>query len=555
MRSGFAFVEWLIAVALAVTLGGCDTSRAIEAAKTVGPAGGSLELEGGATLVIPGGALAKEEQITAKQLPDSELPPEGIAGTAFELGPDGLSFQQPVQVTVSYEAANLKQPDTSLLRIVQILPGGKLGFTQLVFHDAEKRLVTANLFHFSRYCLADLKSSTAMVKVDQKPLKDVDVLFMIDNSNSMEQEQQNLIANFPKLISKLDGFGFDYRVGIVSADLGAGSYSLPSCEVKDGDGGKLLNKPRVPGCTPPTDPWIEKIGGKTNVPGGDVSAAFSCIAALGTGGCGFEAQLESVHRALEPATNPGFVRQNAGLAIVYITDEDDCSAEDTTLFDPVQQGLSDPLGPLTSFRCFEFGITCDVNGRTPGVRKSCAPGGKHLFPISRYVSQLRALKPAGQVLVSAIAAPTEPVEVAVEGLNPMLKASCQSVNGAGVPPIRIASLLAEFGTSSLTSICETDFGPALTKLGDLVASTISLAWCLPYDPIDVNPLTPAREDDCVVVGSKIGRLQACQSGATTPCYRIVEGKLCAQSKSVLRIENTAPASLGDDVYAICLVGG
>ena len=65
---------------------------------------------------------------------------------------------------------------------------------------------------------------------------------------------------------------------------------------------------------------------------GDISAAFTCIAALGDRGCGFEHQFESVLRALgadgkaAPAENQGFLRRDALLAIIMLTNEDDCSA-------------------------------------------------------------------------------------------------------------------------------------------------------------------------------------------------------------------------------------
>src|SRR5262245_11439832 len=44
----------------------------------------------------------------------------------------------------------------------------------------------------------------------------IDVLFVIDNSGSMGQEQTNLIANFPAFISVLDQSGLDYRVAVTT---------------------------------------------------------------------------------------------------------------------------------------------------------------------------------------------------------------------------------------------------------------------------------------------------------------------------------------------------
>ena len=70
--------------------------------------------------------------------------------------------------------------------------------------------------------------------------------------------------------------------------------------------------------------------------------AFGCIAAVGSAGCGFEAPLEAVYRVLTtPAINPGFLRDDALLVVILMTDEDDCSAPpDTTLFDPSPAGIA-----------------------------------------------------------------------------------------------------------------------------------------------------------------------------------------------------------------------
>ena len=101
---------------------------------------------------------------------------------------------------------------------------------------------------------------------------------------------------------------------------------------------------------------------------GDISNAFGCIAALGENGCGFEGQLKSVRWALDPTNvpdgNQGFLRPEATLAVVLITNEDDCSVpDDSDLADPTQVRISDPLGPLWSYRCNEFGHLCNIDGK------------------------------------------------------------------------------------------------------------------------------------------------------------------------------------------------
>ena len=64
---------------------------------------------------------------------------------------------------------------------------------------------------------------------------------------------------------------------------------------------------------------------------GNLADVFTCIAALGETGCGFEHQFAAILRALgadgsaPPAENQGFLRPDAYLAIVMLTNEDDCS--------------------------------------------------------------------------------------------------------------------------------------------------------------------------------------------------------------------------------------
>ena len=246
-----------------------------------------------------------------------------------------------------------------------------------------------------------------------------------------------------------------------------------------------------------------------------VKNGFQCIALLGLNGCGFEQTLQSARRALDPVlnVNPGFYRKDAMLAVIFISDEDDCSAQNPKLYDPTKRGLTDPLGPLTSFRCFEFGVKCTCPGKpkcdrfTQGPRKNCVPGGTYLHKVTDYIKFFANLKktPAGKphpqrVIMSAIVGPTDKVEVGVDGKNPTLKPSCQSSAGFAVPAIRIKALAHAFArqlsaqevkdiknktkiiphwidgtgkyrTENTYTICAPDFSPALGRFGaDIVAA-------------------------------------------------------------------------------------
>ena len=65
---------------------------------------------------------------------------------------------------------------------------------------------------------------------------------------------------------------------------------------------------------------------------GNLADVFTCIAALGETAAASSSQFAAITRALgadgraAPAENQGFLRPDAYLAIVMITNEDDCSA-------------------------------------------------------------------------------------------------------------------------------------------------------------------------------------------------------------------------------------
>ena len=316
----------------------------------------------------------------------------------------------------------------------------------------------------------------------------LDVLFVVDNSNSMDQEQKALASAFPSFMDRLMTYKvmLDLRVGVISTDMGAGAYNLPSCETADGDRGKLQHKARTAGCTPPSDPWLAVKGTQTNVPGGMANDAFSCIVQLGTGGCGFEQPLKAIRWALDPqkSKTAGFPRDDSVLAIVVVSDEDDCSASRTQLFDPSQQGLSDPLGPLTSFRCFEFGVKCDCGAgggcdrTTTGPRKNCVPQAGYLEDVKLFVTQLKQHHSKGKIFFSVIAGPTDKVEVSLSGSNPALQPSCQTSMGFAVPAIRLKAVADTFHPrSSFDSICQVNLKSPMANLAQRIVETALLDPC------------------------------------------------------------------------------
>lgn len=112
--------------------------------QTVGPDGGIIHT-GPHTLVVPAGALAEPTTITAVVTPGSV--------NAVRFGPDGLRFEQPAALTMSYANCDL---------LGSVLPK-RIAYTSSVYEildylpstdDLLGRQVTAQLQHFSDYAVA-----------------------------------------------------------------------------------------------------------------------------------------------------------------------------------------------------------------------------------------------------------------------------------------------------------------------------------------------------------------------------------------------------------------
>jgi hypothetical protein len=139
------------------------------------------------------------------------------------------------------------------------------------------------------------------VRVDafsQVAVTKVDVLWVVDNSGSMAQEQENLGRNFGRFFEFLAKAKVDYHIAITTTDLVA-------------DAGRLKGSPAV------IDP---------NTP--DPVAAFAANVKVGIDGSANEAGLDAARRTFElrPA---GFLREDAHLFLIFVSDEEDRSAPGT----------------------------------------------------------------------------------------------------------------------------------------------------------------------------------------------------------------------------------
>jgi hypothetical protein len=143
----------------------------------------------------------------------------------------------------------------------------------------------------------------------------VDILWVIDNSCSMYDEQARLIDNLSEFIAFADAQNADYQMGVIVTDS------------RSPEAGKLEF------CYP--HPRIIRHDYT------DREDAFRCLFEVGVNGSYIEAGLGAAMRALQralrvnddPVRNPniGFLRDDASLAIVAMSDEDDQSLESDDL--------------------------------------------------------------------------------------------------------------------------------------------------------------------------------------------------------------------------------
>jgi hypothetical protein len=246
-------------------------------------------------------------------------------------------------------------------------------------------------------------------------------------------------------------------------------------------------------------PWLFHDGTRTNAAGGDEAEAFACMARVGTTGCSFEMPLAAVRTALAgQAANEGFLRDDAMLAVIIITDEDDCSVADPGFLDPEA-----PLGFATSFRCFAHGVRCSEgpsDPAEPGPRAGCEPAGDYLEDPARLAGFLRELKGNQASFLAVISGPSAPVAVGKNSAgHPLLLASCDSSFGSAAPGVRLEAAARAAGDDGLLlNLCDGDFGPALAAIGERIGAKLD-ARCLSTVPADLDPAAPGLQAECAVV--------------------------------------------------------
>lgn len=149
----------------------------------------------------------------------------------------------------------------------------------------------------------------------------IDVLWVIDNSGSMDTSQQAIASNFRRFIEKFHANGYDFQIAVTTSDAYKDDFNptLGLSIYRNGtyvdDGGATVTAPKI--LTKET-PNLEK--------------AFIANILRGISGSGDERTFSSMRAALANTINQGsgFPRSDAFLSVIMLSDEDDFSWSGTS---------------------------------------------------------------------------------------------------------------------------------------------------------------------------------------------------------------------------------
>ncbi len=401
-----------------------------------------------------------------------------------------------------------------------------------------------------------------------QPPRKLDLAFVVDDSPSMGPKRDKLMSQLPKLLAALqdpnDGSLPSLRIAILDGDLGSGgAIASGACGPKDGsllgDAGALqVIGGLACGMTDPAASWLQTV---TLVPAnyaGDINQVFCCLAGgLGQSGCGYQQPLQALALsagAPGPASLHSFVREDAYLGLVIISDQDDFSAlPNVGMFAP------DLPAETAGLRCATRGHQCggqdlpypteasythpfaDCAARTdpcPGATDTSQPTTcTPLADIHALAEQVKALKsdPDNQILVAGIFGwPLSDADMASAGYkiapipNPAYTPGSQApptlydlwpicyvqdhppsnpdpatgydagAAGFGAKPgLRLSAFIDKFGQNGLKySMCQPDWSEVLTAPSNGLQRLHNL--CIDRKLVDADPTTPALDPDCIV---------------------------------------------------------
>lgn len=157
----------------------------------------------------------------------------------------------------------------------------------------------------------------------QEGCKKVDFLFIIDNSGSMADNQEDLANNFPNFIDGIQATleeVDEYQVGVITSD--AYMFNSAGCNQL---GGLVIRTGGADSSNQVCGPYAD--GHNYMTEADDLGTKFACAAKVGSEGNGLEMPMAAMEVAVRKdlggpgECNDGYIRDDALLVIVVITDE------------------------------------------------------------------------------------------------------------------------------------------------------------------------------------------------------------------------------------------
>jgi hypothetical protein len=341
-----------------------------------------------------------------------------------------------------------------------------------------------------------IASGVTHIEIPLAVNRQLDVLFVINSSPGIASQRAKLLDSYRRFMEALEftrGGLPDLHIGVVTADVGTRGPADqgpgptigtgPGSCTSDGDRGELRRVAAIDGNFISDITVADGVHERNYT--GSLADAFQQLADVGDAGCTYVRPLEAARRALanNPA-NAGFLRKDAALGIVVITNTDDCS----------------------------FGSSDFTGGQLD--RSRCTANAGSLVTVAEYVSFFKSLKidPAKVLLLGAF--------------EPLSGPTCADAS----PALRLDTLLnGGFpNRSTLVSICEPDLAPLMAGLMPNLIADYG-APCLDPPPLDVDPATDGLQVDCAawyrysLDGALTEKLiPACVADEPGPCWRIID---------------------------------
>ena len=461
------------------------------------------------------------------------------------------------------------------------------------------------------------------IQVPIQPTNAADILIVVDNSGSMCEEQANLVENFfndqqtngtfecpladPALrdeerfknplesvvnselaecgfIQILSAYDNDFRVGVITTDVGPcdnrfGIADDPNQATHPNNCKQMAqvgwNRKPQRGCLQAPVAWEQKFLTPETENIGEQFA--SLLDNVQTFGSGFERGLDAMRIFLDPNSDrhescasdrDDFIRQDASLLIIFLTDEDDCSHEDIAAFPdenaaegcegnetfpetrdpPVSSAFCyDKVGSLTPVSAYSQFLQ-NYKGNTGDVRIAVIAGGVFDAENSTVAQGCRVVDGAPSGLCTPSrgtsnytigGALCDPANLDAQGLP----ACCEADPGS-----RYYSLAEDIGANNAftDSICFASFRDTMRELAQFAAKVESYT-------LDEPPQIPeALQVEIIRSGS---------GGVATPINRIPDddpdpeggdGWFLEEDRRTIRFYGSATPQPGDDIRIFVL---